>query len=393
LESQAALLLRETAHPAWLGMPEPEFACRNGGEEAPCWDSKNIQQFKSVIGGHRGPSALLQYLVSDLAECYRSVLAHALSDGKVPHFPVPVATTTPSRVLADIALAAVSAVLHSQEEFQLQVIVFSTDEVSIRRALQKAWQQVCVQLHESKASRRGQCNCYTCGGIHKTEVCPHSLQSCVTDPDAALRAEATHRSFTPNAEMFTYREQPETSNGFERPQSSFNESHAAPPVQRAQQLSHQESRALPVYQPQPQGDSCPSSPMSMSPVGVPRHFVDTKATAYRAPQPHGTPQPCCCTAGCKSDVPEHGLSDGPVPSKTSAPRPKPLPANAGPLELLDVQPGFTEQELRAAYKRCILQWHPDRLAWHDSTEAEIRCAADMFRRVKDAYDLLSKSTC
>mmetsp|Transcript_46705 Transcript_46705/g.82844 ORF Transcript_46705/g.82844 Transcript_46705/m.82844 type:complete len:326 (-) Transcript_46705:109-1086(-) len=59
------------------------------------------------------------------------------------------------------------------------------------------------------------------------------------------------------------------------------------------------------------------------------------------------------------------------------------------LELLGLRPGFTDEELRAAYKKAAMKWHPDRPAWRAAGEAEVRHATEMFQKVKDAYDLLS----
>merc|ERR1712224_564604 len=70
-------------------------------------------------------------------------------------------------------------------------------------------------------------------------------------------------------------------------------------------------------------------------------------------------------------------------------RPKPCSASATPLQLLNLQIGFSEQDLRAAFKKAVLIWHPDRPVWQGSSEKDLQDATDMFRRVKQAYEVLS----
>jgi molecular chaperone DnaJ len=69
-------------------------------------------------------------------------------------------------------------------------------------------------------------------------------------------------------------------------------------------------------------------------------------------------------------------------------RPKPCTANATPLEVLNLPKNFTDQDLRSAYKKAVLVWHPDRPVWQNASQEERQAATDMFRRVKEAYDML-----
>lgn len=57
-------------------------------------------------------------------------------------------------------------------------------------------------------------------------------------------------------------------------------------------------------------------------------------------------------------------------------------------ELLGLSPGFSPDDVRAAYKRAAMKWHPDRPNWRTASKAEVRHATEMFQKCKDAYDLL-----
>lgn len=56
-------------------------------------------------------------------------------------------------------------------------------------------------------------------------------------------------------------------------------------------------------------------------------------------------------------------------------------------ELLGVSKGATEQELKAAYKKKVMQFHPDRFA--TKPEAERKQAEETFKEINHAYDVLS----
>eukprot|EP00928_Gymnodinium_smaydae_P020558 TRINITY_DN17945_c0_g1_i1.p1 TRINITY_DN17945_c0_g1~~TRINITY_DN17945_c0_g1_i1.p1 ORF type:complete len:832 (-),score=115.70 TRINITY_DN17945_c0_g1_i1:438-2933(-) len=66
---------------------------------------------------------------------------------------------------------------------------------------------------------------------------------------------------------------------------------------------------------------------------------------------------------------------------------------AAALELLGLQAGFSPEELRSAYKKAAMKWHPDRPAWRTAGEEEVKRATETFQRVKDAYDYLSGKPC
>lgn len=55
-------------------------------------------------------------------------------------------------------------------------------------------------------------------------------------------------------------------------------------------------------------------------------------------------------------------------------------------DLLGVQKGATDQEIKAAYKKKVMQFHPDRFA--TKSEAERKGAEDKFKEINHAYDIL-----
>lgn len=55
-----------------------------------------------------------------------------------------------------------------------------------------------------------------------------------------------------------------------------------------------------------------------------------------------------------------------------------------PHQLLGVSPQASQQQIKAAYRRKIMEWHPDRNQ-HRQAEAE-----DMSKKIIAAYSLLSK---
>lgn len=62
-------------------------------------------------------------------------------------------------------------------------------------------------------------------------------------------------------------------------------------------------------------------------------------------------------------------------------------ANKDYYELLGVPKTATEQELKAAYKKKVMQYHPDRFA--TKPEAERKQAEETFKEINHAYDVLS----
>lgn len=56
-------------------------------------------------------------------------------------------------------------------------------------------------------------------------------------------------------------------------------------------------------------------------------------------------------------------------------------------KILDIQPSATEEEIRKAYRRQALLWHPDK---HSNGEEEAKVKADtMFKDIGEAYSVLS----
>lgn len=384
LESQAAQLLQQTAHPALVNLPHSAFeiVCNSEGGEKLCWDSSTIHEWKATLVGHKGqaaPMALLHCLVSNLAETYRLQVSRAQANGKPPCLTVPSASLAPQRVIADIVLASFSAVLHSQQELQLTRIVFSVEDASMQRALAKAWERLRVDFCGGETTWK--CICNRCGGVHETLACPNFVQSAGCDPDAQLRAEAMCRNSTPNATLFTSRddrervyEQPSTTSPKKVPSRK-------PPPNLAS-----------GYQELPHGDSGSGllSPTDchLSPIKAKSQNI-SENIGYNAEihEPMKVSEPSSKSYDWKPLKPDSGNS-----SNQNGCRPKPLIASATYVQLLQLQPGFSELDLRTAYKKAVLQWHPDRPVWQGSTEKELQEAADMFRRVKEAYDVLSNKT-
>lgn len=56
-------------------------------------------------------------------------------------------------------------------------------------------------------------------------------------------------------------------------------------------------------------------------------------------------------------------------------------------EVLGVQKNATPEEIKKAYKKLAVKWHPDR--WGDKTESEQKKAEENFKEVAEAYEVLS----
>ena len=54
-----------------------------------------------------------------------------------------------------------------------------------------------------------------------------------------------------------------------------------------------------------------------------------------------------------------------------------------PYEILEVRPGATADEVKAAYHRLAKQWHPDRFVGDQKTQAELK-----FRQLTEAFNML-----
>ena len=56
-------------------------------------------------------------------------------------------------------------------------------------------------------------------------------------------------------------------------------------------------------------------------------------------------------------------------------------------EILGIQKGASENDIKSAYRKLALKWHPDK--WVDGTEAEKKTAEEKFKEASEAYSVLS----
>mgnify|MGYP002622451715 CR=1 FL=1 len=56
-------------------------------------------------------------------------------------------------------------------------------------------------------------------------------------------------------------------------------------------------------------------------------------------------------------------------------------------EVLGIQKGATDDEIKQAYRKAALKWHPDR--WVSGTDAEKKTAEEKFKEASEAYSVLS----
>lgn len=132
------------------------------------------------------------------------------------------------------------------------------------------------------------------------------------------------------------------------------------------------------------GEDCPAErALAAAMRGVP---LD-KAPAYRS-----TPTNSGWSKPPKSMLdPDGTQEESPKPEKKPEAEPGKAPTSKGStrslrLQALGLPPDSnpTPEELRAAYKRAALQWHPDRPHNHERVEE----AAAKFRQAKEAYEVL-----
>ncbi len=55
-------------------------------------------------------------------------------------------------------------------------------------------------------------------------------------------------------------------------------------------------------------------------------------------------------------------------------------------EILGVSKDATDEQIKKAYKKQAVKWHPDR--WGDKSEAEQKKAEENFKEVAEAYEVL-----
>ncbi len=58
-------------------------------------------------------------------------------------------------------------------------------------------------------------------------------------------------------------------------------------------------------------------------------------------------------------------------------------------DILELQPGASQEEIKKAYRKMAMKYHPDKVA--TLGESAKKVATDKFRKVKEAYDALTKS--
>ena len=56
-------------------------------------------------------------------------------------------------------------------------------------------------------------------------------------------------------------------------------------------------------------------------------------------------------------------------------------------EVLGIQKGASEDDIKQAYRKAALKWHPDR--WVSGTDAEMKTAEEKFKEASEAYSVLS----
>ena len=60
-------------------------------------------------------------------------------------------------------------------------------------------------------------------------------------------------------------------------------------------------------------------------------------------------------------------------------------------EILGVQKGASENDIKSAYRKLALKWHPDK--WVDGTEAEKKTAEEKFKDISINKNRSSNTTC
>eukprot|EP00930_Biecheleria_cincta_P059368 TRINITY_DN45101_c0_g1_i1.p1 TRINITY_DN45101_c0_g1~~TRINITY_DN45101_c0_g1_i1.p1 ORF type:complete len:594 (-),score=92.62 TRINITY_DN45101_c0_g1_i1:776-2443(-) len=135
----------------------------------------------------------------------------------------------------------------------------------------------------------------------------------------------------------------------------------------------------------PQSKSMQKPPSMQPPKAPSPHTASPPSSPEPAPRAKATPK-TAPKAAPKKAVP-------PPPQQGGEARPPRAARASGSsqsaMDLLGLHEGFTPSDLRGAYKRAAMQWHPDRPAWRAAGEAEVKRATEMFQRTKDAYELLA----
>eukprot|EP00970_Alexandrium_tamarense_P011419 scaffold2482_cov196-Alexandrium_tamarense.AAC.15 len=82
----------------------------------------------------------------------------------------------------------------------------------------------------------------------------------------------------------------------------------------------------------------------------------------------------------------HLSSSSPPPPKS---KPPPLPKTTDPFLLLGLSPTTDPKEIKSAYRKRAMQYHPDVILSQDSSQSERQMASDDFAKINAAYEMLS----
>lgn len=77
------------------------------------------------------------------------------------------------------------------------------------------------------------------------------------------------------------------------------------------------------------------------------------------------------------------------PPSQGQPQPRSTPAGDPPWKVLGVDPNASIDDIKKAYRKLAMEWHPDRLD-ASATHTEKQHAHEMFQRIQRAYSVMMK---